>query len=67
MGMLDYMEGSVGLPGDSPIRERLYNAGWGRGCQKTLVNDPEKITTLLCAHEKIQPPPLDCVNYSTLP
>ncbi len=24
-GMLDYMEGSVGLPGDFPIREWLFN------------------------------------------
>ncbi len=34
-GILDYMEGSVGLPGDSPIRERLFNTGWrGGGVRK---------------------------------
>ncbi len=27
-GMLNYMEGSVRLPGDSSIRERLFNTGW---------------------------------------
>ncbi len=31
-GILDYMEGTVGLPGDFPIRERLFRTGvWGGG------------------------------------
>ncbi len=62
-GKLDYMEGSVGLPSDSPIREWLFNTAWeGGGCQKHLVNNPEEMTTPLCVHENIQPPPLYCVK-----
>ncbi len=30
--MLDYIEGSAGLPGDSPIRELLFDTScWGGG------------------------------------
>ncbi len=52
--MFDCMEGNVGLPGDSPIRGSCLILAGG-GCQKHLDNDPEKIITHLCAHEKIQP------------
>ncbi len=37
------------------------------GCQTNLVNDPEKITTPLYAHKKIQPPALDCVKIFNPP
>ncbi len=64
------MEGSVGLPDDSPIRERLFNTGCGRveggGCQKDLANYPEKITTSLCVHEKSTLPPSSYFIYTQI-
>ncbi len=56
-GMLDYIEGSVGLNG-----VLLLGSGClilpGGGGQKILVNDPETITASLCGHEQMQPPHL---------
>ncbi len=51
------MEGSVGLPGDSPITEQLFNTGWGR-LSETFGPWPRENYNPLCAHEKIQPQPL---------
>ncbi len=65
-GMLDHMKGSVGLPGNSPIRELLFNTRWRGACQKNLVNDPEKSTTPLCAHDKFHAP-LDCKSIYIYP
>ncbi len=50
------MEESVGLPGDSPIRECLFNIGSEGWCPTNLVSDPEKGINPLCAHTKIHPP-----------
>ncbi len=32
--MLDFVEGSGGLPGESPIKEWLFNTGWGCSFEK---------------------------------
>ncbi len=49
---------------DSPIRDGLFNTGW---VSDNLVNDPEKITTPLCAHEKHQPQPPEHVKIFNPP
>ncbi len=72
--MLDYMEGSVGLPGDSPIREKLFNTCWRGGggwCQKHLANDPETIhikksTPLLGHVEILNPSPSSYFIYTQI-
>ncbi len=58
-GMLDYMERSVGLPGDSPIREQLFNTGPGGG------GGVRKIWSM--TQRKLHLPPLVCMKRSNPP
>ncbi len=57
-GMLDYMQGSVGLPGDSPIRERLFNTGWVGGVRNVWSMIQRKLQPPFVRMKKSNPHPL---------
>ncbi len=74
--MLDYMGGSVGLSGDSPIGEQLFNTGEREGGDRNIwsmnsrkYNPPlclRKSTTLLKPVNIFNPPPNSYIKYTQI-